>query len=271
MPRKASGKAKVVQEEAIGSVFESLGVPDPDAGRKAKGTGEGENPDMKAMMAQITALGKQVESLQGAQMAMLSVPSVPQVAPQPKEAPKVDLTGLPDQITDPQGYEKALNERISAVISAKLEHLSAAQQAQASRQKQHDDRIAALWDDFGERYSDLAMHPDIIEVAATKVITKARKRGLDVDRYMFGPGSSFLDDVAREMKTRYGKLLAPEGKGADEDAEDEGDDDGEQADARTDGMFGGAAPGAKPAEGKKQAPGDLLDDLKGLQRISGMF
>jgi hypothetical protein len=36
-------------------------------------------------------------------------------------------------------------------------------------------------------------------------------------------------------------------------------------------MFGGTAPNAKPTGEKQQKPGDLLEDLKGLQRLSGMF
>jgi hypothetical protein len=272
MARKTSAKAKVVLEEPIGSVYESLGVADPGAKSRAKPE-DGDGPSMKDLIAQISALGKQVEGLQAGQMAFLSTPQQVQTKQPTPQKPKVDLSGLPDPLVDPKGYEKGLNDRLEAAISGQIAQITSAQQAQTAEKTAGDGRVAALWEDFGEKYADLAAHPEIIEVAATKVVTRAQKKGLDVNRYMFGPGSSFLDDVAKEMKTRYGKLLdVDEGEGdADAQGGEEGGDEDPSA-GRTDGMFGGAVPGAKPDDGgSKQKPGDMLDDLKAFQKMSGMF
>jgi hypothetical protein len=150
-------------------------------------------------------------------MAMLSVPRPTPAPAGVKEPPKIDLSGLPDQLTDPQGYEKALDARVSAAISEKIAHMTAAQQAQEEEKQANAGRLKAIWDEFGEKYEDLAAFPEIIEVAATKVATKAQEKGIDVKRYMFGAGSTFIDDVAKEMNTRYCKLLAAESGGEDDE------------------------------------------------------
>ena len=81
---------------------------------------------------------------------------------------------------------------------------------------------------------------------------------------MFVSRDTFFDDVAAEVR-KLGGIEDDEdgGKGNDEPIEDDG---------RTAGIFGGQESGGKPNAGTvAKKPGDMIKDIKDLQRASKFF
>jgi hypothetical protein len=139
--------------------------------------------------------------------------------------------------------------------------------------------VEGLWGEFAEKYPDLAEHRDMVELAAVTVSQKARARGLDAQKYMFGASEQYISDVAAEVERRFGKAL----KVLKEEEEDDGTDTGGTqggtmaeaiAAARTGGISGGApvsGGGAGSKGGREPSEGDdLISDLHKIQRNMGI-
>lgn len=241
------------------------------------GEAEAKDPN-EALVARLDAMEKTNKGLQeqlaGSQrhlMSLMSTPVRPAATAEPKPpAPvQVSVEGLPDPITAPEAYAKALNERISGAITTgiegRIEYAEASRQHKASSQAGHQERADALWEEFRETYPDLAEDETLVEVAVRRVSQRAQRRGVDLDTYMFRTSENFMADVAaetRKVQEKYKKADKPEPK--------PGEGQGAQDDpGRTGGIFGGV-----PASGGPAAPdaeGDMVKELQDVQRKTGFY
>jgi hypothetical protein len=163
-------------------------------------------------------------------------------------------------VADPEAYNLEINRRMDARIDQVVTSVS----DKFKPQENDNSRVDALWEEFAEEYEDYAEHQDRVEFAATKVVQRASKKGVNLDAYMFTTSDQFFQDVTREMDKTFPKPVKEEPK-----LEQKGPEDGEEL--RTGGIFGGAESGGKPAAGAKDDGGDLLTDLQDLQKASGFF
>ena len=197
--------------------------------------------------------------------------AAPTVRDSPKP-PTLNLENLPDPVSDPKEYGKVLGER-TAIYNRELnEHYTATQQQQTQGVSS-----AQLWEDFAEEYDAYAQDQEGVEFATNKVIATAKRRGLDISKYMFANSDRFFRDVVKAYDARFGK---PEGddnetmetrdihqrrpakRQEQEDDRDEG---------RTQGIFGGQESGSQGRAPRPPQPGDMLKDLQDMQRKSGYY
>ena len=275
MPRK-----KKVQEEPVGTILEHMGMADPNAADTLAG---GDKPDadgVEVLQKQISDLNKQVDRLTSSQLSLLSSGLGSAVAPiggtAKPELPSVNLDGLPDQLTDPEGYQKGLNDRLSATIQETVKVVTASETAKVQQDKSYDTKVEGLWSDFTDAHPELSEHTDLVEFAAGAVAKKAQARGLNVEQYMFTTRETFFDDIVTEVNKRFGDVIT-------QAKSEEGDDEtppketkhvvkGDEPDARTGGVFGGEMfAGTPPKDDKANKPGDFIKDLTDVQRASGFF
>lgn len=217
----------------------------------AKASGQ-QSPDLAALQAQIAKLSQDLDTQRSTNMALLTQP----IIETPAAAPQLDMTKLPDPTIDPEAYASEVARRTTAYIGqVDQQRQRGAQQAQTK-----NSRVEALWDDFGSKYEAYAGDPEKVEYAATKVAQRAQKRGMDVDKYVFGASSVFMADVAAEMDKLWGK---PE----------EADDLPDEEDNRTAGIFGGQESGGKPAKGEEARsafqPNSMFGDVQAWQAKTG--
>lgn len=273
--KTAARTPKAASEEADTSIFEHFGLAETPAQgvQKATKTEKGADPALEAFEARMKALEDTLKDKDRTIAALLTNPATvvdTSALGRDDPAPGVDLKGLPDPVIDPEGHEKALSERISKAISDNIAHDRRARDAENRASSTQASRTENLWERFGDKYEDLAEDPDIVELAATKAAKAAEAKGMDLQRYIFGAGDTFLDDVAtrvRGLRSKMG-LDADDEPGGVGGASDE--DEGEE-EVRTQGIFGGVESGGKPAPGAKPPGGTMIDDLQAIQRRTGFF
>lgn len=105
-----------------------------------------------------------------------------------------------------------------------------------------------------------------MEFVVDKITKKASRRGVDVNRYMFGAGDQFFDDIVKTYDETFGAIKA-DGK-SEEPAPKGGEEEDEN---RTGGIFGGVETGGRPTGGADEKPGDMIEDLHALQKKSGFW
>lgn len=263
MAKKVSTKPKARNVEA--DFFNSMtpgwgdGTPASDAG-ETKDVKKAEQPDVSALLEQIKGLNDRVERAERTNFALMQQPPAAAAVIPERKAPQLDLKGLPDPSVDPEGYARGVLERTQQVVTAQVQDYTTSQRGELDRQKAADD----LWARFAKTHEEYAEDQEKVEFAAQKVAGEAKSRGMDLQRYMFGPGSEqFMSDVARKMDEVFGKP----GGGKDPDEEDEGSDEG-----RSTSIFGGIESGGRPgARGRQEDAGDMLKDLREMQRKTGFF
>jgi hypothetical protein len=218
----------------------------------AKAAGKDDATTLAQLQAQIAKLTTDLDNQRQTNTALLSQPLV-QVQPQ---APQIDMKNLPDPTLEPEAYASEVARRTTAYIGA----VEQVRSAQAQAAGQQNGRVDQLWEDFGEKYPQYADRADQVEYAATKVAQQAQKRGLDVNKYIFGASSVFMADVAKEMEKVFGK------SGVEDDEDDEPDN-------RTAGLFGGNESGGKPVkpEDPRSAfqPHSMFGDVQAWQAKTG--
>jgi hypothetical protein len=163
------------------------------------------------------------------------------LAPEPAapKAVKLDLTSnMPDMVTDTDKYNAELEKRLAAYERGQKEMA----QYEANATKTREDRINGLWSTFSDKYEAYADDFDGVETVATIVVERAAKAGKDVDKYMYGPKSTFMADVVAEYDKRLGKPQI-----------ETDDDDDDEDDGRAAGIPGGFEAGGKPTESQPRA------------------
>lgn len=237
----------------------------------------------KAWQDKFEALQRQIDEVNRTNMALLTQP--PKFQSQVVEP--VNDTELPDPALDPNGYGKALVERAQNAVDARQRQLD----NDRSRKSELDNKVNGLWEDFGEAFPDLVGDQKRIEFAAAEVVEKAKRRGIDPERYMFVTTDKFIKDVGKKYLEIFG-----------EPDVDEDDNNGDYEDepvtsrrravsnvqsrrqprssarsehevARTSGIFGGNESGGRPAKGKREeeTEGSMIEEMQDFQLKSGFF
>ena len=166
---KPAKKAAPAREDTIFDHFARQGIGD-QLETVEKVAGGTKNVTNEQLQARIDALDKQVEQAQRENRALMAAPLVTAARAAPEKAPGVDLKGLPDPITEPEAYEKGLNERISAGINAGIETFARNQAAAGQEHGSQQAKIDGLWTDFQAKYEEFDGLEDRVEFAATKVV-----------------------------------------------------------------------------------------------------
>lgn len=250
-PRKAPAQQEQDMHSNLNALYGDTSHlnPEPQGGD----TPQPQGPTVEGLMERIEALSRQVEQQQLANLALTQAP--PQQTPQ--APPALSFEGLPDPLHDAEGYARALTQRI-------FQHSEATRtyEQQVSQQRQQgNDRYALLFEDFSIQHPDLADDEELLRIATETAVNKVRRRGIDVDRYMFGNTQRFFSDVVKEHERLFGKRDTA-------DAGHEGNDGGH----RTGGIFGGQESGGRPGANRSQEkPGDMIKELQEVQRKMGMF
>jgi hypothetical protein len=235
--------------------------------------------DLERRLAEFQA---QLEETQRANTALLAQAPRAQnfEAPTPvKEKP------LPDPAIDPDGFAVAMEERLRNRLEA-----SNRTNYEASRtQRELTDRVEGLWEDFNSTYSDYDQEK--VEIAAGKVAEKAKRKGLDVEKYMFVSSDRFFRDTVKE----YERLFGAPGEENDEDVDDNDYDDAPRSrkarpasngktrnrrdrddddrdDGRSASIFGGQESGGRPGKSRKDDEGpSMIDDIHNMQTRTGFY
>ena len=243
------------------SILDHFGVG--DVAKEPVKKDEPKAPDVDALIARMDRLETDNQTLQQSNLALMSTPRQQyEPLPAPVAATPGIMEGLPDPVSEPEGYGKELERRIVDRIDSGIAQKSSA----LDQQQKTSGRIEALWGEFNEhpKYKDYAENVDQVEFAATKVAKRAEAKGLNIDKYMFTTSEQFFSDIAVEMDKTFPKAPVDDKKG------DEPKDKGEEEE-RTGGIFGGVESGGKPVQDTKAEAGDMLEDLTDLQRKTEYF
>lgn len=236
-------------------------IPADDA-KITKGKGGETTITVAELQAQIKAMQDKFEadtkSLRDTNLALMQTTPVQTQQLLPTE---VDLKDLPDPVSDPTGYAKAVADRTRQA----LENAARNQQVVATSQNLQTNRLNALWEDFSDKYADYAKNPGRVRYLAQEVAAKAEARGRDVQKYMYTP--QFMADVVTLYDKEFGK---PQG-------EDDGDgtDDGEgtvldKDDLRTGGIPGGGPKTSKPPKNTEDEQGvSIMEGVRSWQQKTG--
>jgi len=177
-----------------------LGNPDPAP-----------EPTVADLMKRLAELGSTVDSLKDQNaLLMQAAPRAPVEITAPKP---VSYEGLPDPTVNPKEYAEQLAERVRTNIREEAEY----NQRLNAQQQEGENRIKAVFEDIVIAHPELAGKDERLDFAATQVLQRALRRGIDRDRYVFGNRNKFIEDVAKEYKETFGGA-AP--------AEEDDDDDG---------------------------------------------
>lgn len=253
-------RVQKTQDDDLGDIFSAIGIEDPSkkAVEGKKTADDSQNDIVKQLQQQIADLNERLNRQSADQLALLTQPIDVSRQFRQQEPHKADEK-LPDPITNPDEYTEALQKRIlqsvQSVREDELARSSAVQQAEA--------RADALFDSFTEQYGSYAENEDRIRFVAEKVATRAKNRGLDTDAYMFKTSDRFFKDVVKEYDAIFGK---PEDASAEADDTDDAEDN-----SRADAVFGGQSEGKGGKKTQQENPGDMMNDIKDLQRGSGFF
>lgn len=248
--------AKKSPQRATGPAFPDLQFQEPEP-EKTQDAGADQAKLLADLQKQIGDLQADLDQQRKANLSLMAQPIV--TAPV-QEPTTVDLKDLPDPTLEPEKYAAEVANRTTRYIGQ-------VQQAQTARQQQtqqQNGRVEALWEDFAEKYPEWAERADQVEYAATKVAQRAAQRGVDVNRYMFGASSTYMQDVHKELEKVFGKIEA---------SADDVDDDG-APDDRTAGFIGGQDSGGRAAKGEDNPAArfqqhSMFNDVQEWQRKTG--
>lgn len=258
--------------------------------------------ELNKRIDQLAEDNKRLNNLALSLMATPATGHVTQQQPQPDvPALDVDLSGLPDPSQDPEGYTKALRDRMNKAIStnvqATINREMSTRDQRAAQQRAAQERYDRLWAKFNATNPELADATDIVEIVGRAAVNDMINRGLDVDRAIFADEDGFIKDVAGRAKQRLAALgwkpkAAPKTGEPERDARQltmpnigepdndaGGADDGAEPDDaadRTGGLAssaGGTFSGGPADAGSKRErqTTELHDELTTLQRKSGFF
>jgi hypothetical protein len=179
--------------------------------------------DPKALLDRINALEGSLERQRKTNLALMSQNPAQNFQPGPGPAPQLSYEGLPDPVTDPDGYGRAMAERNQRYLT-ELNQYQAAQQAP---QNDLATKAERLWGDFRENYPAYTEEDkDRVDYVAGKVIRKMTSKGVDVNRYVFGASEDFFEDVDKEFQKMFGGKAPEKKRPVSEDTDDNFEDDG---------------------------------------------
>ena len=266
--------SKQRRDDAEGSVLEALAAQspgDPAARQQEPPAQDATNgkpqlsPTEQLILNELERTRRELDTIRGERSMREYVP--PQV-PQLPDAPKpLDLSNLPDPVTQSAMYNTELAKRVQAHYDATRAYERRVEEVQRTSASTREEAANGIWEDFQIQYPELSEHEDRVQFVAQKVVDAAAKRGIDRERYIFGNSQRFLADVAREYENIFGSSNEPDGSPDEPMARraSPNDDTG-----RTGGIFGGQQSGGAPARGA-EAPGDMIRELQDRQRKSGFF
>lgn len=154
---------------------------------------------------------------------------------------------VPNPVDDPDGFAKAVQHNADMRVKREIANVEARQRETESSSK--------IWNQFEEKYPELAKHEDIVEAVSGKIAKDMTAAGVDFRNYVATDPERFFDKVAERMNSLIAGLSGP------------GSAD------RTSGLVGSNG-GKKPK--KRGNPDDsdgdsLIDDLKSMQVKSGLY
>jgi hypothetical protein len=285
MPKKQKGAAKAAQDDGV-DIFAQLGwdrLSEPKE-EPVEDDARAEEDRVKALEAKLAKLDERVAVSARTNAALLSQSPVVVSGPQKDdEPPKIDTSGLPDPVSDPEGHTAQLTARIAAAVEARAVKRIEAIAAENAARAEQVNRTKQLWDQFEENYPDLADNRDFVEIAAVRVAEKAQARGVDMQKYMTVGAEQFLADVAEETKRRFGKAIEAERDTTDEEEEPTADNSADgniqmqsvlekMNGGRTVGIQGGIPTGGgAKGKGKNDEGSDFIADIHQLQRKLGLY
>lgn len=254
--KKKKVAPKKVQEEAdsIFHVDPFNGLPhtmmddsDPQSEPEVKSDG----PDISTLMARIDSLEKRAEQLHQTNLALMTQAPAPSPSPQTTQAPQIDWNNLPDPVLDGAAYAQELTTRIMAMNQPRPDPHA---EARATEER--------LWKEFEEKNTEYAQDKDKVEFVARKVFDNARKKNIDLQKYVLGATDTFFEDVKTEYDRVFGK---PETDNDDSDQDDEVDN------SRSETVLTG---GPAYTLNTKVTPGNMgsiVSDLHERQKKMGLF
>ena len=268
MPRVAKKPAPAQAEEQTESILDFLSKSAPGAQTSAPAAHEPKATDISVadLQTEIARLNDRIASQERMNTTLLTTPPQVQQTPNAPEMLPLDLAGLPDPWADGPAYTKAFNERIAANVLANHKRMQDYEAQVRGAQQNGDQRLNQLWDDFVSQHPEFEGQEDRIEFAASKVVSAAHARGIDVNRYMLGTTPRFFEDVVSTYRKVFGE---DEGDGTEEEPTP-------QAKAKSANRTGGI-PGGLESGGSASAAGEdgpkttFTQDLKEIQRASGLF
>lgn len=229
-------------------------------------------PSMEEMADQLAELQRQLSEQSRSNFALLT---------QAPTSTQSNITGpekveLPDVTVDPEGYAAAVRKQIQNENDFNNRRAN----EENSRKQSMKERVDGLWEDFGDQFPALAAKQDRVDFAAQKVIERANKRGLDVQKYMFVTSDQFLSDVADQMEKTFGTQevddeedFTPSRRRSNQKTARRSRNRDDDETSRTAGIFGGNESGGKPAGKRQQADEgpDMIADMQAMQKKYGFI
>lgn len=232
--------------EQFGTIFDQLGVKEP--------TQAAPDPAPAAQAPDVAALLAKIDTLAGTVNALASRP-----APQPQYITPTPTPSAPQwDWADPGIEPEKFAATLAGYTNYVIEQREAVKQAEQERINAQRQKTQGLWDDFSSQYKDYTENQGRVGYAYQAVTGRLAQRGIDVDQYASYNKADLFKAVAAEYDSVFGKPGQP---AQDDDADDSN---------RTAGIFGGIEAGGQPSKGKEK-PGDMIADLKDIQRASGFF
>ena len=224
---------------------------------ETKDNGASQADRLEALFQELGSLRQENNSLRQDVLKLALAPSPKYEPPATKEGGP-DLRDLPDFNLDPDAHLAERDKRIAAYAVQKAV-------TEQNKPMSTEQRNKMLWDQFQEKYPDIAKDPERIEVAVKKAMDLGKAKGYDMEKYMYGHSEVFFEDVVKEHN-RFFAVSAPEKK---EKAEDKQPTEEETNEAW--GIFGGSE-GANATKKKTddEELGSLTADIKKIQRDAGL-
>lgn len=259
MARKRTPKApEKTQDDTFGPM--SFG----DIGAEADATAAAEKakpaePTVAELLAKIevmnTRMDRREQELISSIQTPVAIPAAPVVV-----AP-IDYSKLPDPVVDAAGFAAGLTAMVQAQFDARMANENTSRQVAQTREQ----KLTNLWEDFSNAYPEIAGDTENMELIAMKVSNKAKRQGIDLDRYMFGTPQKFMDDMAKSYEQVFGDATGdPEPTPRKRVAADTDEPN------RT-SVFGGIESGGRPSNPVTAGVTDMIKDMHLIQQKSGFF
>lgn len=206
--------------------------------------------------------------------------------------PKLDLAGLPDPVTDRDGFLKGASQRLQTQLDtfvATVKGQKEDEQVSARQFATQSAKVNKLWAKWQKSHPEFAKAGKVVQAEAAAMVQEGVDQGLGLDAIMFADEDGFLDDLAervgQELTSMGVNTHAPAGDPADAAARvDDGlaqfsgmfkpkEDTAGDGDARARdlaaGDTGGLAPRKRTKDDDKPMP--LTEQLKLAQEHMGLI